>query len=57
MILSAEKDTNKSSELVVDIVIGGLGEVGESVSSMAQKALLKSFKATANLDAGCIRAS
>ncbi|HZS80205.1 MAG TPA: hypothetical protein VFA14_02080, partial [Herbaspirillum sp.] len=48
--MAAEKDTGKSSELTVDIIIGGLGKTQEPILSAAQKALLESFKVAANLE-------
>ena len=46
----SEINSNTSQELTIDIVIGGLGKGGESLSSIAQKGLLDAFKAASKLE-------
>lgn len=43
-------DKNTTQDLTVDIVIGGIGKAGESLSTAAQNALLKAFRTAGRLD-------
>jgi hypothetical protein len=42
-----DSNLGASKELTVDIVVGGVGKAAESISSVAQQALLESFRAAA----------